>query len=216
MPPAAKNLLDSAIKESRPIPIASARAEALVHDLSTVKTATILAAPRVMVFNGQRAMVTAGRDTSYISGFAAIKKPDGEIRFEPQSASVTSGVELQVSATSEPARTAIHLDIGARLTKLLGLSSSKWAGSDIKDLLVQTPILAVYSAPASVSVPADNSVLISAAANPTFTGPSAATTQSSELLAPNQRLFLLVKPALLTPPSANSRVQTFSAPPADR
>ncbi|HEX8524828.1 MAG TPA: M56 family metallopeptidase [Tepidisphaeraceae bacterium] len=189
-------VLDPALGDKNTLILSAQRAEDLVRQIVAQRDSQMVAAPRLTAFSGQRAFVSVGSQTSYVSGYSAVKQQNGDLRFDPQSSTVTAGVTVDVTPTAAADRKSITLVVKPKLTTLLGMSSEQWSGADVKDLRVQNPILGVQEASTTASVPNDQ-VLVLATTPASTLASNRAATQPAKAMDPDERLFVLVKPTLI-------------------
>jgi general secretion pathway protein D len=204
--------------------LADDEVQAVLKATQEGKQSTLLTAPRITLFNGQRAFVNVSTQTPYISGFTVTKKDAGETRYEPKVGMVDSGVMLDVRATASADRRFATLTLKPRLSRLLSLAPAPYPGA--KDLVVQVPLQSVQELQTTLSIPDRATALIggftetveaetsgepSITANTTIKIPDGgtllldgkpATSQPSNLnltlrVPPTQNLYLLVKPTLV-------------------
>jgi type II secretory pathway component GspD/PulD (secretin) len=158
----------------------------------------VVSAPRMTLFNGQRAYVLASTQQPYVQDYAAIAR-GGEVRYEPAMGIAEMGVLTDIQATVSADRHYATLTIHPKLTTLVGMNTLPWPGRPAgSNLTVQVPDMKTTEMRTTVSVPDGGTVLLGGleypgpAAGPT-TGPSTkpATTR------PERNMVLLVKPRLL-------------------
>jgi type II secretory pathway component GspD/PulD (secretin) len=83
---------------------------------------TSVTAPRLTLFNGQRAYVSIGTDTSYVSDLEP-QVGQGAVAFDVTVDTIQSGVLLDVQATVSADRKYVTLTLYPELTNLLDLST---------------------------------------------------------------------------------------------
>jgi hypothetical protein len=187
--------------------------------------ATILTAPRVTLFSGQRAFVNVSTQTAYVSGFTAIKRENGEMRYESKVDTASSGILLDVRATASADREAATLTLKPRLSRLMSLVPVPYPG--VKDLFVQVPQLSVHELQTTLSLPNHATALIGGFTESVTVGPGSgdpstvkttvaipdggtllldgkpatqpAAAKLDLTISPNQNFYLLVKPTLVIP-----------------
>ncbi|MGB7159469.1 MAG: M56 family metallopeptidase [Tepidisphaeraceae bacterium] len=200
--------------------LADDEATAVIDASKRSPDASLITAPRLTLFSGQRGYVTVSTQTAYVSGFTVIKPDAGETRYEPQVSLVTSGVNLDVRATSSADRKSATLTIKPTLSHLNALNSVPYHGGG-KDLFVQVPDLLVRELQTTLSIPDRGTALLggfvesSGELRATFKGnkiagdpgmmdhkpedgkPIATTGPTGPTSRPVQNLYLLVKPTLI-------------------
>ncbi len=113
---------------------------------------TIVTAPRLTLFNGQRAYVLVSRSTAYVSDL----KPKTNGDFEPIIATADSGIlfDCQANVTGPDHRN-VTLALRPRETTLLDMTAVRWpaapAGRD--DLKVQIPHLRTAALDTTITMP---------------------------------------------------------------
>jgi len=185
-----------------------------------------ITAPRVTLFSGQRAYVNVSTQTPYVSGFTAIKREGGEMRYESKVDSASSGVMLDVRATASADRQSATLTLKPRVSRLMSLVPMQYPGA--KDLFVQVPQLSVHELQTTLSLPNHATALIGGFTESVTVGPSGEPSAVKTTVAipdggtllpggkpatqpmaakgdwavpPNQNLYLLVRPTLVLPES---------------
>ncbi|HEY2585487.1 MAG TPA: M56 family metallopeptidase [Tepidisphaeraceae bacterium] len=168
--------------------------------------ASVTAAPKIVLFNGQRAYVMVATSTSYVSAYAANNTADGRTRYDPVTAVVQYGTVLDVQATINADRTAATLFLHPQLAALFGMKSVPWPGRPAgSNLTVQEPQIRTAEVSTTVNVPVGRTLVLGGLSDPRVTGAPGAETRPGQ---PQKSLFLLVKPKLILGPPA----PTTSAP----
>jgi type II secretory pathway component GspD/PulD (secretin)/tetratricopeptide (TPR) repeat protein len=96
------------------------QASLLIRASQGSRTLTTLTAPRVTLFNGQRAYVFIGLQQAYVSDLQPVVG-SGAVGFNPTVATLSTGVVLDVTATVSADRKYVTLTLRPQLTRLLGL-----------------------------------------------------------------------------------------------
>jgi type II secretory pathway component GspD/PulD (secretin) len=162
------------------------------------RESTILTAPRVTLFNGQRAYVQVATERAYVSGFTIVKNEKGETRYEPYASTVSSGVLLDVQATASADRKFVTVTLKPKLTRLEGLTPIPWdaAPAGVKNLFVQVPIVLTQELQTTVSVPDGGTLLLGG-----FVENASGLPQTRPATQPATRpvmdLYMLVKPTMI-------------------
>jgi beta-lactamase regulating signal transducer with metallopeptidase domain len=171
--------------------------DAQVKELLTAgKDATrfsVIAAPRIRLFNGQRADVLVATSRRYISDYAATTVAGGQMRYDPVLSVVQTGLMLDVQATANADRTAATLSLRPQVSALIGMKQVPWPGRPV-DLMVQEPQVRSTELQTTVSIPDGRTLLLGGLEDPRVPGDSAAATRPDR---PLRSLFLLVKPKLI-------------------
>jgi beta-lactamase regulating signal transducer with metallopeptidase domain/type II secretory pathway component GspD/PulD (secretin) len=159
--------------------------------------ASIIAAPRLTLFSGQRAWVMVARSRRYIGAYAATTVEGGQTRYDPVLAVVQSGVVLDVQATINADRTAATLVLHPQISALLGMKQVPWPGRPAgSNLMVQEPDLRTTELQTTVSVPAGRTLVLGGLEDPSAGHAAEGASIVPEPLPnrPLRSLFLLVKP----------------------
>jgi hypothetical protein len=170
-------------------------------------------APRITLYNGQRAYVQLTEDRPYVSGYAAVTE-GGKTQYEPRHGIVTSGMVLDVAATASADRKHVTLTLRPQIARLEGMTTAPFdgkgdgaveGGAAAKDLTVQVPHVIEQSLQTTASVP-DRGVLLlggfvqrSAPPPPAGAGAGAEAEGAAAATQPVRDLYLLVKPTLISP-----------------
>jgi hypothetical protein len=153
------------------------------------RESTIITAPRVTLFNGQRAFVKVATQRAYVNGFNAVKGADGQAKWEPTTGIAESGIDVDVEATVSADRNYAVLTMRPKLFTLDTLTNEPFEGpSDApKGLFVQVPHVQTQSLLTTVSIPDRQTILLGGFADST----SSATTK------PSGNIYMLVKPTII-------------------
>jgi general secretion pathway protein D len=100
----------------------------LLNATQASQTSTTLTAPRVTLFNGQRAYVLVATQRAYVSNLAAAVGNNSS-SFEPTIDVVSSGVLLDVQATVSADRKYVTLTLRPQLAQLLNLFTFNFQGA---------------------------------------------------------------------------------------
>lgn len=156
------------------------------------KESTIITAPRITLFNGQRAYVMASTQRAYVSGYTATKQADGKAKWEPQVSVTEAGVTLDVMAVCSADRKYATLTLRPELKRLVGMRDEPFHGSPDapSDLMIQVPQITAQRLQTTVSVP-DGHVLLLGGLMAELDESGQPTTR------PSGNLYMLVKPTLI-------------------
>jgi len=216
-----KSRLSPALADKGVVFLDSAEADSIVKKAAADVRSSLLAAPRVILFNGQRAYVSVGSPTAYVSNYVAIKSSNGDTRFEPQVSKLDTGLLFDVMATASADRKYVTLSLNPRDTKLLQFVPEPWSGAKDTQLLVQKPVLSVREAATTVTVPDGKVVVLTATDEEQVIEVSDKPT--TRTIKADQRLFVFVKPTLIIQreqpapsPLISSKSSDSSVPPARR
>jgi beta-lactamase regulating signal transducer with metallopeptidase domain len=191
---------------------------ALLKGVESTAESSELSAPRLTLFNGQRAWVGFMHETPYVSDLTAVRGKDGNVSYQPVVSKVTLGTVFDVQATVSADRKYVTLTVRPQLSSLLELHSEKWKGSlpGEKDLFVQVPIVAASSLETTCSIPNGGTLLLGgldAVPRSLATG-NAATLPSHPTSAPNPKLktFILVRPNIILTREPAKRSKPSTSP----
>jgi beta-lactamase regulating signal transducer with metallopeptidase domain len=138
--------------------LTDAQVDAVLREAQQAENSTLLTAPRITLFNGQRAHVTVSTETAYVSGFTIFKKEGGETRYEPKIGTAQSGILLDVRATASADRRQAVLTLKPKLSRLVALRVAPYM--DAKDLSIQVPEFVVHELQTTLSIPDRGTALI--------------------------------------------------------
>jgi type II secretory pathway component GspD/PulD (secretin) len=144
----------------------------LLRATQASRNASIVTAPRVTLFNGQRAYVLVATQRAYISDLNA-QVGTGTGIFDPEISTVQSGVILDVSATVSADRKYVTMTLRPQLATLLqlaeftfqvGANTDNTGGlfpqSDVPTGVVQQPEIQITEVRTTVSVPDGGTLLL--------------------------------------------------------
>ena len=168
-----------------------AQVDELLKAVQASRTSTIVSAPRITLFNGQRAYVQTGSQRAYVADYKIVKQPDGKTTYEPQLGTAEAGVLLRARATVSADRRFATLSLHPRLTYLAGIEDIPWHQSPKdEEMKVQRPKLLVSELGFTASVPNASTLLLGGLKG--HTGPEG-NHDASRL----QNIILLVKPTII-------------------
>jgi beta-lactamase regulating signal transducer with metallopeptidase domain len=127
------------------------QSQALVRAMKESNPSATLSAPRITLFNGQRAFVMVATETAYVAEFT--EKSDK--KFEPIVKTVNSGLVFDCQATATADYKYVMLKLRPHLSRLMRIEPVPWpkAPADRQDLKIQVPMLETVSYNTTVSVP---------------------------------------------------------------
>jgi type II secretory pathway component GspD/PulD (secretin) len=166
--------------------------QAVIRASQQSKESEIVTAPRLTLFNGQRAFVQVQTQRAYVSGYSLEVGHDGKQRWEPKVSVTQAGIELDASATASADRKYVTLTLRPELTRLVAMTNQPFNGPPDapKDLMVQVPQITAQRLQTSASVPDRQTLLLGGlVADVDSTGQP--TTR------PSGNLYILVKPTLI-------------------
>jgi general secretion pathway protein D len=98
----------------------------LIRATQAAQTSTSLTAPRITLFNGQRAYVVVSTQRAYVSDLTPTVA-QGAVAFDPEISTVESGVKLDVQATVSSDRKYVTLTLRPELSTLVNLFTFSFA-----------------------------------------------------------------------------------------
>lgn len=143
----------------------------LLRATQIAQNTTALTAPRLTLFNGQRAFVVVATETAYVSDLTPVVA-QGAIAFDPTVGIIQSGVVLDVQATVSSDRKYVTLTLRPRLSRLIDLIpfpvnavsqtpiSTGGGTTQIIQAFVQQPVQEITQLNTTVSVPDGGTLLI--------------------------------------------------------
>ncbi|HVT90213.1 MAG TPA: hypothetical protein VHD56_15280 [Tepidisphaeraceae bacterium] len=136
------------------------------------QNATTLTAPRITLFNGQRAFVVVATETAYVSDLTPIVGTSA-VAFDPTISIIQSGVLLDVQATVSSDRKYVTLTLRPTLTRLRSplqsfpvsaiantTGATGGTSQQIVSALVQQPVRDITSMNTTVSIPDGGTLLL--------------------------------------------------------
>lgn len=201
-----------------PVFLDDAQVRSLLRASQASPKSTIITAPRMTVYNGQRSYTLVATQRAYVSDLRANRAADGSVTYDSTIDSVESGIVFEVRATASADRRRVTLYLHPRLTQLRGIDTLHVGVSpDGKDLAVQRPNLWTAEVHQTVSIPAGKTFLIRSILKPR----DAAANGEKRADAPEE-VVLLVKatvidasqPAATAPATAPTTAATPTAGPA--
>jgi general secretion pathway protein D len=141
----------------------------LIRATQVSQNTTTLTAPRLTLFNGQRAFVVVATETAYVSDLTPIVGTNS-VAFDPTVGIVQSGVLLDVQATVSADRKYVTLTLRPTLSRLRALvpfpvSALAAGGGDNPNIVNQTaflqqPVRDITQVSTTVSVPDGGTLLL--------------------------------------------------------
>lgn len=127
--------------------------DAIVRDLLAGVTqdgaSSVIRAPRITLFNGQRAFLIIGDETAYTKSYVQI-----DDRFDPVTDVVKSGMFVDATAMLSADRKYVTLRLRPQQTALEAIAVSRWPDSPPgQDLMIQTPQIAVAKLDTTITMP---------------------------------------------------------------
>ncbi len=100
----------------------------LLRATQAAQTSTVLTAPRVTLFNGQRAYLSVSTVTTYVSDLEPVVA-QGAVSYDPIPAQFPSGITLDVTGTVSADRKYVTLTLRPTLTNLIALVPFTFSGN---------------------------------------------------------------------------------------
>jgi general secretion pathway protein D len=175
------------------------------------RDSTMLFAPRVTLFNGQRAYVMLGTGLPYVASVSMSKGgADGRSAYEPQMKQLQVGLLFDVQATLTADHRATTVLLQPILSRLERMISEPAPGTPADaQAFVQRPVLTMRQLRTTTTVPDGATLLVGGFQDSTVGGEAIATPATQpvgeravqELMnsTGGRRLFLLVKPTIIAP-----------------
>jgi type II secretory pathway component GspD/PulD (secretin) len=156
---------------------------AFLKAAQTSKGMTLLMAPRLTTFNGQRARVAVGSQTPYVSNYVTVRTKEGDTRYEPVRGTVESGVVLDLRTTAAGDRRSVTMTIRSRTTELRGMKSRPFAADP--GMKVEEPDVSTQTTETTLNIPeGETAVLV--AMTPVVPGRTG-----------DGQTFMLIKPTVI-------------------
>jgi beta-lactamase regulating signal transducer with metallopeptidase domain len=170
-----------------------------LHDAESTPGAAIVAAPRITLFNGQRAYVRVGTSRAYTRDYTTMRTAGGDTRYDPVVATAEAGLLMDVEATASADRQDITLTLRPRISALTRMKHAPWPGRPAgSNLVVDEPQIRTSELETTASIPDHRTLLLGGLEDPGIGSDAAAASQPAPEAAGHLRgLFLLVKPTLI-------------------
>lgn len=138
----------------------------LIRATQAAVNTTLVTAPRITIFNGQRAHVVVMTQTAYVKDLELIKGKDGEVGYDPDMAVVNSGVRLDVHGTVATDGKTVALRVKPWMSRLIEIEPiEKGPAANGDKLIIQKPRSQTFESDVVASVPADGSASVLLAAD---------------------------------------------------
>lgn len=178
--------------------------------------ATLTDAPRMTLFDGQRAYVQISTSRRYTSGYSAIATPAGPIHYDPVLSVVETGLLFDVQTTVAGDHKSVVVSLRPQISDLLGMKDIPWVGRPAgSNLMIQEPQVRSTELHTTVNIPNNMTLLIGGLEDPRVVTNSGPATQPGT---PLRSLFLLVKPTIIAeselPPSQDQILHPNHSSPA--
>lgn len=192
--------------EASPAFLTGVEAGEIVKAVKAAPESTILTAPRITLFSGQRAYVMVATEQAYVSDIDVLQANDGSTAYDPQIGINTSGLLLDVQATASADRESVILHLRPQLRRLLKMQTvtidPKTKLTSGEGVAVQVPLAESQAMNTTTSIPNGKVAVFSGfgsrAAIKEDDDADADTTQ------PYRPVYLLLKATIIEPSSAGA------------
>jgi beta-lactamase regulating signal transducer with metallopeptidase domain len=135
-----------------------AQVKALLHAMQADLQTTLVAAPRLTLFNGQRAYVKVARSAAYV-GDVKTNPKSGELEGDVKT--IESGVTIDIRASASDDRQMATLELRPKAVSLLDLIPKRWPQSPPgrNDLIIQVPHTLTTSLDTAITMPNDRTAV---------------------------------------------------------
>jgi type II secretory pathway component GspD/PulD (secretin) len=121
----------------------------------------MLSAPRLTLFNGQRAYVKVTTQTAYVAGVSAAKGKGGAVSYEPEVKTVEAGVTVDVRAMASADRRYATVTLHPKLTRLERMDTIPAPGLPADaNAFVQRPVVRVRQLRTTVTTEDGGAILL--------------------------------------------------------
>ena len=192
----------------------------LIRATQADSRSTVLTAPQLVLFNGQRSWVAVTLQQNFISQLTPVVGT-GAVAQAPQTATINSGAVLDVTATVTADRRYVTMTLRPAVTRLLDLQTIPFSGGGAGggfgggaalNAFIQFPLLSSQRVQTTVSVPDGGTLLIGGQKLASETEVEAGVPilskipilkrlySSRSMVKDEQTLLMLVKPTIIIPP----------------
>jgi hypothetical protein len=148
--------------------VSKEQVDRLIRATQASTKTSLVTAPRITIFNGQRAYVVISTQTAYVKDLKPIKGKDGQEGYDPEIANVDSGTKLDVQGAVAANGKTIGLRVRPWLSRLIELEPvEKGRTANGEKLVIQKPRSQTFEADLVASLPADGSASVLIAADMT-------------------------------------------------
>ncbi len=165
--------------------------KSLLHATQADRQSTLVTAPRLTLFSGQRAYVKVTRASAYVGDVSL--KPDN-IGFEAEVKTIESGMTIDIRATASEDRKLATLELRPKLVSLLEFIPTRWPKSPPgrEDLIIQVPHTLTTTLDTAITMPNNRTAVYRL--HPQESPRGAPTTQPLDLKEPT---LMLVRPVVI-------------------
>ncbi len=149
--------------ESWNICITDQEREDLLRTVQNSPNGTMITAPRVTLFNGQRAYVLVSTSQAYVKDLHHITSTTQPVHhsYEPEIGTVQSGVMIDMQALVSADQKYVTLTLKPQMSNLISMEHVRWSGAPAgrNDLTIQVPHVKTAILDATISIPDRRTVL---------------------------------------------------------
>src|SRR5262249_25831873 len=121
--------------------VSDAQADSMLRAVQSQPKSGILSAPRLMLFNGENALLRVGSDIPYVADFTAVQQANGGTSYEPKTKTFEEGTKLDCTATLAGDGRNITLRLRPTLSRLIKMEPKPWPSAPARqEMFVPTPI----------------------------------------------------------------------------
>jgi beta-lactamase regulating signal transducer with metallopeptidase domain len=165
-----------------------------MHQVMHLGTTSMLAAPYVLLANGQDTYVKISSYRSYLGEYSVVAKSNGEVRYEPVNKTVEPGIAMDLVAGLTDMG-AVTLSLHPQVSALIGFTRAQWPGSPRNvELMVEQPNLKTSQFQTTVTIPDGITVLLGGLEDPGLTTDNTPTSRPSTI---GRGLYILVTPTII-------------------
>jgi type II secretory pathway component GspD/PulD (secretin) len=171
-----------------------------MHSIQNDSDSYIITAPRVTLFNSQRAFVRVSTQRAYVRDYSTTITKSGDTRFEPVVGNAEFGILWEVRTTVSADRGSVTLFLHPKLSVLEGMSHKDWQGRPAgSNLAVDEPQMKISEMQTLVSIPNGGTLLLGGMKDPDANN-TASTKPAGAAKA--RGLFMMVRPRIIPPNAA--------------
>lgn len=133
---------------------------ALLYAAQSSTQSTLVTAPRITLFNGQRAYVLVSRQTAFVSDLKPSTTQPGN--YDAEIGIAESGILLDADANVSADRKVVTITLRPQLSTILDIEPKPWPGAPAgrDDLIVQVPRMRTTKVEATTAIPHNQTALL--------------------------------------------------------
>jgi beta-lactamase regulating signal transducer with metallopeptidase domain len=163
-----KTALSDGADKSAGVHLTDAQVAELLRAMQASADSTTLTAPRMTLFNGQRAYVAITTQQAYVADLKVVRGRDGKVSYDPVVEVTNSGLIMDVQATVSADRRYVTTTLRPRLSNLRRMDTVPFENvpDDQKNvtpkptLTIQRPVVDVRQLKTTVSIPDHGTLLL--------------------------------------------------------